>query len=65
MALDVAGLKSVEMLIARAKQSVQDALSLADAANDATILRALKALRVRVSDVEQDIQDRIKAAGQP
>ena len=65
MALDAAGLKSVEMLIARAKQSAEDALSLADAAGDVGMVRTLKALLVRISDTEANIAGRIKAAGQP
>ena len=49
----------------KAKQLVQDALAVADAANDVAVVRKIKPLLARVSDVEQDIEGRIRAQGQP
>jgi len=65
MALAVHELKAIETLIARAKQLVTDALTIADSANDVAVVRKIKPLLARVSDVEADIQGRIKAAGKP
>lgn len=64
MALAVHELKAIETLIARAKQLIQDALTVADAAGDVAVLRKIKPLLARVSDVEADIEGHIKAAGQ-
>ncbi len=64
MALAVHELKAIETLIARAKQLVQDALTVADAAGDVAVVRKIKPLLARVSDVEADIEGHIKAAGQ-
>jgi len=64
MALAVHELKAIEALIARAKMFVTDALTIADSANDAAVVRKIKPLLARVSDVEQDIQGRVKSAGQ-
>ena len=57
-------LKAIETLIARAKQLIQDALTVADAAGDVAVVRKIKPLLARVSDVEADIEGHIKAAGQ-
>jgi len=64
MALAVHELKAIETLIARAKQLIQDALTVADAAGDVAVVRKIKPLLARVSDVEVDIEGHIKAAGQ-
>jgi hypothetical protein len=64
MPLDVAELKAISTFIARAKVFVQDALTIADAANDVAVMRKIKPLLARVSDVEMDIEGRIKSAGQ-
>jgi len=64
MALAVQELKAIETLIARAKQLIQDALTVADAAGDVSVVRKIKPLLARVSDVEADIEGHIKAAGQ-
>jgi hypothetical protein len=64
MALAVHELKAIETLIARAKQLIQDALTVADAAGDVAVVRKIKPLLARVSDVEADIEGHIKAAGQ-
>jgi hypothetical protein len=64
MALAVQELKAIETLIARAKQLIQDALTVADAAGDVAVVRKIKPLLARVSDVEADIEGHIKAAGQ-
>jgi len=64
MALAVHELKAIETLIARAKQLIQDALTVADAAGDVAVVRKIKPLLARVSDVEADIEGQIKAAGQ-
>ena len=64
MALAVHELKAIETLIARAKQLIQDALTVADAAGDVAVVRKIKPLLARVSDVEADIESHIKAAGQ-
>ena len=64
MALGVVELKAIEALIARAKQFVNDALTIADAAGDVGVVRKIKPLLARVADVEQDIAGRIRAAGQ-
>jgi hypothetical protein len=64
MALAVHELKAIETLIARAKRLVQDALTVADAAGDVAVVRKIKPLLARVSDVEADIEGHIKAAGQ-
>jgi hypothetical protein len=65
MSLTVQELKAIEALIIRAKLFVQDALTVADSANDAGVVRTLKALLIRVSDTEASITGRIKAQGQP
>ncbi len=64
MALAVQELKAIETLIARAKQLIQDALTVADAAGGVAVVRKIKPLLARVSDVEADIEGHIKAAGQ-
>jgi hypothetical protein len=64
MPLDAAELKAIESLIARAKLFILDALTVADNANDAGMLRTLKGLLIRVSDTEMNIAGRIKSAGQ-
>ena len=64
MALGVVELKAIETLIARAKQFVNDALMVADNAGDVAVVRKIKPLLARVSDVEADIEGRIKAVGQ-
>ncbi len=64
MALAVHELKAIETLIARAKRLVQDALTVADAAGDVAVVRKIKPLLARVSDVEAEIEGHIKAAGQ-
>ena len=64
MALAVHELKAIETLIARARQFVTDALTIADSANDVGVMRKIKPLLARVADVEHDIEGRIKAAGQ-
>jgi hypothetical protein len=63
MALAVHELKAIETLIARAKQLIKDALTVADAAGDVAVVRKIKPLLARVSDVEADIEGRIKGAG--
>ena len=64
MPLDVAELKAVHALIARAKLFVQDGLTIADSANDAGATRTLKALLIRMSDTEVNIAGRIQSTGQ-
>ena len=60
MALAVHELKAIETLIARAKQLIQDALTVADAAGDVAVVRKIKPLLARVSDVEADIEGHIR-----
>jgi hypothetical protein len=64
MPLDTAELKAIESFIIWAKLFIQDALTVADDANDAGVVRTLKALLIRVSDTEANIAGRIKSAGQ-
>ena len=64
MALTVDELKAVQTFIARARQFVTDALTVANSANDEAVVGKIKPLLARVSDVGQDIAGRIKAAGQ-
>ena len=64
MPLDVSEMKAIAALVTRAKLFVQDALTIADAANDIAVVRKIKPLLARTADVEMDIEGRIKSAGQ-
>jgi RNase P protein component len=61
MPLSIAEIRSISILICRARQYVNDALSVAESGGDVVVIARVKTLLFRAQDVEREIETRLAA----
>ncbi|MBJ7534558.1 histidine kinase [Rhodomicrobium vannielii ATCC 17100] len=61
MPLSIAEIRSISILISRACQYVDDALSVAESGSDVAVTARVKTLLFRARDVERDLEARLAA----
>jgi|GEM_PF-5972413 len=62
MSLTLAEIRSISILISRARQYVDDALSVAESGGDVAVTARVKTLLFRAKDAEREIDARLAAA---